>query len=276
MDYTDFVRAMQNEVREQMGPGMVVEVHTAIKNNGAIRTGLVLMQEGLNISPTIYLEEFYEQYCDGICMKDLAQKIQSLYEKVKANSSYPYENILSYRKLKNKIVFKLINKKENQELLRQIPYEEYLDLAVVFYAVLEHTSFGTATLLIHNSHLRIWKVSKTDVYEAAIMNTPRLMPMAIEQLTNYMYVVTNRYRNLGAAVMLYPDVWKKAVEKIGGSFYILPSSIHEVILIPENYGIGKIQLEVMVEEINDTEVDEEEILSDSVYYYNAKEGKVLM
>lgn len=276
MDYTDFVRAMQNEVREQMGPGMVVEVHTAIKNNGAIRTGLVLMQEGLNISPTIYLEEFYEQYCDGIRMKDLAQKIQSLYEKVKANSSYPYENILSYRKLKNKIVFKLINKKENQELLRQIPYEEYLDLAVVFYAVLEHTSFGTATLLIHNSHLRIWKVSKADVYEAAIMNTPRLMPMAIEQLTNYMYVVTNRYRNLGAAVMLYPDVWKKAVEKIGGSFYILPSSIHEVILIPENYGIGKIQLEVMVEEINDTEVDEEEILSDSVYYYNAKEGKVLM
>lgn len=276
MDYTDFVRAMQNEVREQMGPGMVVEVHTAIKNNGAIRTGLVLMQEGLNISPTIYLEEFYEQYCDGIRMKDLAQKIQSLYEKVKVNSSYPYENILSYRKLKDKIVFKLINKKENQELLRQIPYEEYLDLAVVFYAVLEHTSFGTATLLIHNSHLRIWKVSKADIYEAAIMNTPRLMPMAIEQLTNYMYVVTNRYRNLGAAVMLYPDVWKKAVEKIGGSFYILPSSIHEVILIPENYGIGKIQLEVMVEEINNTEVDEEEILSDSVYYYNAKEGKVLM
>lgn len=276
MDYTDFVRAMQNEVREQMGPGMVVEVHTAIKNNGAIRTGLVLMQEGLNISPTIYLEEFYEQYCDGIRMKDLAQKIQSLYEKVKVNSSYPYENILSYRKLKDKIVFKLINKKENHELLRQIPYEEYLDLAVVFYAVLEHTSFGTATLLIHNSHLRIWKVSKADIYKAAIMNTPRLMPMAIEQLTNYMYVVTNRYRNLGAAVMLYPDVWKKAVEKIGGSFYILPSSIHEVILIPENYGIGKIQLEVMVEEINNTEVDEEEILSDSVYYYNAKEGKVLM
>ena len=119
-------------------------------------------------------------------------------------------------------------------------------------------------------------MSKADIYKAAIMNTPRLMPMAIEQLTNYMYVVTNRYRNLGAAVMLYPDVWKKAVEKIGGSFYILPSSIHEVILIPENYGIGKIQLEVMVEEINNTEVDEEEILSDSVYYYNAKEGKVLM
>ena len=275
MNYTDFIKAMQCEVKEQMEPEVVVDSHTAVKNNGTMRTGLVLMCQGVNMSPTIYLEEFYEQYLSGISIPELARMVQILYEKVKVTNSYPYENIMSYRKIREKIAYKLIRKESNEELLEQIPYEEYFDLAVVFYILLENTAFGSATLLIRNEHLRQWRVTKKEVYEAAKENTPVLLPADIEQLTEYMYVMTNKTRNLGAAAILYPDALKKAARMIGGNFYILPSSIHEVILIPESYGASRMQLEIMVEEINENEVAAEEVLSDTVYYYSSKEQRVL-
>lgn len=276
MNYTDFIKAMQCEVKEQMEPEVMVEAHTAVKNNGTMRTGLILMRQGVNMSPTIYLEEFYEQYLSGVSIPELARTIQILYEKVKVTNSYPYENIMSYRKVREKIAYKLIRKESNEELLKRIPYEEYFDLAVVFYLLLENTAFGSATLLISNEHLRQWKVTKKEVYEAAKENTPELLPAEIEQLTDYMYVMTNRTRNLGAATLLYPDALERAGQMIGENFYILPSSIHEVILIPESYRVNRMQLEIMVEEINDTEVDAEEVLSDTVYYYSRKEKRVLL
>ena len=276
MNYSEFVNAMQSKVREQMEPEVKVETHTAVKNNGTHRIGLVLMQRGVNMSPTIYLEEFYEQYQNGTDISELAQMIQNLYQRIKVEKSYPYEEILSYEKIKERIVYKLIQKKTNEELLAQIPHEDYLDLAIVYYIMLENTAFGTAAILIRNEHLGMWGVEAAKISEMAKRNTPRLLPVELEQLTDYMYVLTNRARNLGAAVMLYPDTWKRVKDVIGENFYILPSSIHELILIPESYGVGRAQLEVMVNEINHTEVEAEEVLSGTVYYYSAKEERILL
>ena len=276
MNYKEFVDAMQDKVREQMEPEVKVEIYTAVKNNGTVRIGLVLTCRDVNMSPTIYLEEFYEQYLLGAKIPDLAQMIQNLYQKIKVKKSYPYEEILSYEKIKDKIVYKLIQKKANEELLHQIPHEEYLDLAIVYYIMLENTTCGTAVVLIRNEHLKMWNVGKASIHEVAGENTPRLLPMEMEQLTEYMYVLTNRARNLGAAVILYPDTCKYARSIIGENFYILPSSIHELILIPESYGISRKQLEAMVQEINTVEVEAEEVLSGTVYYYSAKEERVLL
>ena len=82
MNYSEFVNAMQSKVREQMEPEVKVETHTAVKNNGTHRIGLVLMQRGVNMSPTIYLEEFYEQYQNGTDISELAQMIQNLYQRI--------------------------------------------------------------------------------------------------------------------------------------------------------------------------------------------------
>lgn len=276
MNYTEFVNAMLSKTREQMKPEVQVEKHTAVKNNGTVRIGLVLMQRGINMSPTIYLEEFYEQYLNGSEIPDLVKMIQNLYQKIKVKKSYPYEDLLSYEKIKGKIVYKVIQKKTNEELLKEVPYEEYLNLAVVFYILLECSTFGTASLMIRNEHLKMWNVTGKEIAEAAKKNTPELLPAELEKLTDYMYVLTNRTRNLGAAVILYPDTWKKVWQVIGENFYILPSSIHELILIPESYGVDRMHLEVMVREINQAEVEDEEVLAESVYYYSGKEDRVLL
>ncbi|MCI8639587.1 MAG: hypothetical protein HFG41_10765 [Coprococcus sp.] len=275
MDYTEFIEAMLVEVRKHIPADVTVDRHAAVKNNGTVRVGLVLMRQGINMSPTIYLEEFYEQYLEGAGLLELARTLAALYEKVKVAESYPCGDIFSYQKVRDRIVYKLIQRKMNEELLRQVPYSEYLDLAVVFYVLLEGSAFGTATLLVRNEHLCQWNTTREEISEAARKNTPRLLPGTIEQLANYMYVLSNQKRNMGAAAMLYPDIMGEAESLIGENFYILPSSIHEVILIPESHGVNREQLKSMVEEINKTEVEPEDVLSDSVYYYSGKEGRIL-
>lgn len=90
-----------------------------------------------------------------------------------------------------------------------------------------------------------------------------------------MYVLTNKKKLYGAACMLYPKVLKNFSEKLGQDFYILPSSVHEVILVPVNSEANQESLREIVTDINRTQVAEEEILADSVYFYNRTLDKIL-
>lgn len=265
---------MQNKVKEELGADVAVSVHSTVKNNGIVRTGLVFTRFGVNIAPTIYLEEFYEQYLQGTSVGELVQSVCEIYEKVEVKTSFPCTRILDYSKMKERIVYKVIQREKNKELLKKVPYEEFLDLAVVYYALLQKTEFGTATLLIKNEHIKEWNVSKEEIQLVAKKNTPRLLPMEALMFTEHMYVLTNSTRNFGAGVMMYEDVLEEVGEVFGENFYVLPSSVHEVIAVPESFGIDKSNLREMVKEINETVVDDEEILSDTVYYYSRAEKRL--
>ena len=276
MNYSEFVKTMQLEVKEKMDEGIRVERHTVLKNNGTLREGLVISTRDSNVSPTIYLEEFYDQYLNGTPLMEVVQSIMSLYDQIKVSKPYHYDEVISYDKMKNRILYKLVNKELNQDLLKDIPYIEYLDLAIVFYILVETTSYGNASILIRNEHLMNWGVSLDEIYESACKNTRNLLPLEVEKMTQYMYLVTNKLRNLGASTILYPETCKELEEMIQDNFYILPSSIHEVIIIPESYGVDKEHLEFMVREINETEVDAEDLLSDHVYFYDKTKKEIMM
>ena len=163
-------------------------------------------------------------------------------------------------------MYKLIRRDANEELLKQIPYEPFLDLAVVYYIQIDNTRFGSAAIQIRNEHLRYWRVEKEEIRRLAEKNTPRIYPV---------YVATNEQCRLGAAVMRYPDFREKVRGMIRGDFYILPSSIHEVILVPESFGLEPERMQEMVKEINQTGVAPEEVLSDSVYYFDGEEIRIV-
>lgn len=275
MDYTTFTNIMQNNMKEYLSPDVTVDVHSTLKNNGTIRTGLMFIQPDVNTFPTIYLEEFYDQYLQGESMNTLVQSMQEIYEKVKVKQSFPYNRILEYPKMKERIVYKVIQRKSNEELLTQVPHELYLDLAIVYYALMETTEYGTATLLIRNEHLKGWNITKEDLREAARKNTPCLLPAEGYVLADYMYLVTNCMKSFGAAVMLYDGFWERMETMIGENFFVIPSSVHELILIPESFGMDRRHLQEMVREVNRTEVEKEEVLSDNVYYYSKEEGRLL-
>lgn len=245
------------------------------KNNGTRRTGILFKQEDSNLAPTIYLEEFYQKYLKGQQVPDLADSICSIYQEIRVKKTCDCQNLFDFNHVKEHIVYKLIRRDANEELLKQIPYEPFLDLAVVYYIQIDNTRFGSAAIQIRNEHLRYWRVEKEEIRRLAEKNTPRIYPVQIQKIVRFMYVATNEQCSLGAAVMRYPDFLEKVWGMIGEGFYILPSSIHEVILVPESFGMEPERMQEMVKEINQIGVAPEEVLSDSVYYSDGEEIRIV-
>lgn len=275
MNYTEFMNAMLCEIRGQVDAQVRTELYTVTKNNGTRRTGILFKQEDSNLAPTIYLEEFYQKYLKGQQVPDLADSICSIYQEIRVKKTCDCQNLFDFNHVKEHIVYKLIRRDANEELLKQIPYEPFLDLAVVYYIQIDNTRFGSAAIQIRNEHLRYWRVEKEEIRRLAVKNTPRIYPVQIRQIVRFMYVATNEQCSLGAAVMRYPDFREKVRGMIRGDFYILPSSIHEVILVPESFGLEPERMQEMVKEINQTGVAPEEVLSDSVYYFDGEEIRIV-
>ncbi len=275
MNYTEFMNAMLCEIRGQIGVEVRTELYTVTKNNGTRRTGILFKQTDSNLAPTIYLEEFYQKYLQGQQVPDLADSICSIYQEIRVKKTCDCQNLFDFNHVKEHIVYKLIRRDANEELLKQIPYEPFLDLAVVYYIQIDNTRFGSAAIQIRNEHLRYWRVEKEEIRRLAGKNTPRIYPVQIQQIVRFMYVATNEQCSLGAAVMRYPDFREKVWGMIGEGFYILPSSIHEVILVPESFGMEPERMQEMVKEINQIGVAPEEVLSDSVYYFDGEEIRIV-
>ncbi len=296
MNYQQFIEEVERRVKEKIkgNETMTVYIHTAVKNNGKERKGITVSEKGIHISPTIYLEEYFQQFQEGKPIEKIVEKILRLYEEVKC--SHPCEESLlqNYEELKGKFACKLIHRGKNEKLLNDIPYVPWMDLAIVVFVLLEVSPYGTATVLVRKEHLEIWGLTEAQLFDEAKKNTPILLPYQFcpmrkllreicpyavdegEEEEESLYVLSNKLRSFGAASMLYDGILEKVGQKLGENYYILPSSIHEVIVVPESKSPVKQDLEEMVREINETQVEEEEVLSDRVYYFSRKENRLFL
>lgn len=292
MTYVQFIEAIEKKIKKEVTEEKRVSIHTNMKNNGVKKRGIMVTEEGINISPTIYLEEYYKQFLCGRTQDAIVKDILELYEKIRFQDSWKDgEKLKEYDRIKDKIVYRVIGRAANQELLREVPYKEYQDLAIVYYVALEVDEYGIASMLVKNEHLKMWKIREEDLYYHACRNTREIFPCEfmqmkkiLEELLGFeeeegpgeqMYILSNEMRNYGAAALLYPDRLRMAGEVIGENYYILPSSVHEVILVAESEAPEKEELEALVKEMNETQVEEEEVLSNQVYYYDRKSGRLI-
>lgn len=286
MNYQQFIAATKEKVALSLGDGMQLHVHTTLKNNGHERIGLTISDNNVNIFPTIYLEEFYQQYQKGYSLDEITESIVRVYHDVKFEHTWQVNIIKEFSVIKSKIVYKLIHAKKNEILLQDIPYVPYMDLAIVFYVLFDVDDAGIATIPINNELVSFWKTTPQELYLLAKENTIKLLPasfkpmrIVIEELLgnecknivfkeDIMFVLTNQLRNFGAACLLYDGILQQIAIELGENYYILPSSIHEMIIVPESKSPDREQLIDMITEINETQVEPEEILSDNVYYYD--------
>ena len=176
MTYYQFIHEVEVKVKEEVEGNISVYIHSTVKNNGTRRHGLTLAEKGLNIFPTIYLEEYYQQFQNGNSVEDIAGEILKLYGEVRFKCCFEGEFLKDYEKVRGKIVYHLVNREANRELLEALPYEEYLDLAVVYYVMLEVNSYGMASMMIRDEHLRTWNVTMKEIAREARKNTRRLLP----------------------------------------------------------------------------------------------------
>lgn len=284
--YEKYLELMQQEVSERTGKR--VELQTIRKNNGLVLDGLNILSEESNIVPTIYLNRYYKEFLtDGI--EKAAESVIALYEENKVEKSFNISLLTDFSKVKPCIKMKLISYEKNRELLEDVPYVNVLDLAVVFMIVLEtgdESQFGT--ILVHNKFLDYWKIETDSLYKTAKENmrndfqtiamediAKAVMDEAlVEEMEFEMHVLTTHYRLYGAVGMLNKELLNAFMQKHRTEkLIILPSSIHDVLLVPYNEDMEEMDFKAMVREVNETELEPEEYLSNNAYVYDGNELK---
>jgi len=295
MTYQEFKNNTLHAISTKLGPSYRIALQDIIKNNDTHLDGLTILSENSNISPTIYLNYYYDQYLAGKSLSCIYEDIMLSYREHAPKESIDISFFTDFTKVKNRIVFKLVNYDRNKDLLSKVPHIRYLDLAIIFNCFVESLIDGYATILIYHHHLSYWNISTEELYHLAMKNTPRLLPYHLQNMNDIlvellnteqpdwmnetfepipMYVLSNISKLHGSGCILYEDLLFQISQSLDSDFYILPSSIHEVLLIPVEHANSYAELSSMVREINNTQLSREEVLSDRVYFYSRHTGKV--
>ena len=268
-----------------------IEISVVKKNNGVSATGLFIRENGQDVSPILYLDDYYIHYQNGELLENVIRNIRADYDKKVQMAAVKIPNLQEFENIRGRVIYRLVNYEKNKEILEDCPHIRLYDLAVTFRWVARIDDVGVSTSLITNKQVKEWGVSVNDLVLAARQNTPRLFPAQIidmeEMLAGMvsfilypsaipMYILTNEQELNGASALLYGDILKDFANKKGADMYILPSSIHEVIMIPADRIDDPKKLSSMVHEANTTVVSTGDVLSDSVYYYDRKKDQILV
>ncbi len=304
MNYGEFLDYVQDGISKILGPEACVKVHKVLKNNNIELDALAVTQPESNISPTIYLNDYFCEYEKGKKLGEIVNEIYELYEEHRGKMEFDIELFKDFEKIKKRIAFKVINAGSNQKLLNDVPNIPILDLAIVFYFLIDSDFIGSATALIHNVHLDMWNINEKQLYKIAMENTPKILNYELRNMNEIikemlsvelksndeevfrevdynsgkikMFVLTNSQKVNGAACILYDGILEDFATKHGKDLYILPSSVHEVIIVIDEEDIKKEDLDSMVREVNRVEVEDGDILSDHAYIYRKDINQICM
>ena len=302
MSMEGFCKCVQRDFQKQLGDRYSVIVKDVVKNNGVKLKGLIIQAPHQNICPTIYLEYFYQMYCenqaDDDSLKDIELAIFRTYLRDGNNKKIEMSWFMEWSKVKERICCKLINYESNRELLKQLPHIQVLDLAVVFYYSFLDSILGDGTIQIYNNHLEMWGITQEELLEVAKKNTQKLFPCIIDSMMQVvkemmraeglpydaedfsatespMYVVSNKQKEYGAINLFNVELLRDfANTKNKCNFWILPSSLHEVLLVPDDGNVVVTELLDMVTEVNSTQVMPEEVLANSIYKFVYATGEI--
>lgn len=281
MNYDQFVHRMTACVEEGLLPSETVEKHEILKNNGVNAIGLSVRKKEDSIAPVIYLDEYYQCFQQGEKVEDLAMHLLSKSRTDLPAMDWDYQQFSDFQAVKGRIAYKLINWERNEKLLKEIPHLEALDLAIVFYLMIPCKEVDCCSILIRNSHLEQWGIKIPELYRCARKNMPKLCPPVLKPLTEFieevsgerlegdsLYILTNENGIHGASALFYPGMPKRIQELLGSNYYLLPSSVHEFLIVQEDPALRAKNLIAMVREVNATLIQKEELLSDHIYHFN--------
>lgn len=301
MDYANKIKDILLRDYFDEKEGWQLAAHTIKKNNGIVLSGISIKSENEKAVATIYVNEYREE---GFSEEAAAEAIFQSYrerreESFEINKSNLLNQLTSFPDMKDFICYKLVNRKANQGLFQDVPHLNVNDdLSVVYYLQLE----SGATAVITNQMLDVWNITGEDVgnylWKIAEKNTMKENPPVFKALIDILleetpqefremikdsisdnmteiYVLTNENKVYGASTLLYEKgkVLQDCMKTMGcQGMYILPSSIHEVILVPDSTEMDKNEMMQMVQEVNRTQVAPVDVLSDNVFYFSDDTG----
>ena len=288
------VKELVGAVQEIAGNGYAVTTEETTKNNGVKMLGIEIRKTGETLVPRIYVDGIVDRVKDGfMTVEDAAKKVLDIYQNSEElDIEMDVENWIAREFILNHVEYQLVNAERNAEKLKDIPGKKIADLVAIYRVVIGLDEDGMKSYVLTNAGLARSKISLEELDEAAKKNTEKsefsvrtmnevmceMMGISVgpeneEPEGPQMYVLTNARKLHGANIMLYKEYLEIAAEKMNGDFYILPSSIHELLAVPVSTAELE-ELRQMVKEVNDNEVAPEEILGYEVYRYNRETGEV--
>ena len=292
-NYNVFLEMVANCVKDVYKGEVIVEHNVFTKNNGVQMQGLMLRRKEEKIAPNFYLDKQFEEWKNGtLSLYDIVTHICHTFEiEMQTNCHLAEKICFEWELMKENVFPRLINRDKNKELLEKIPYIEFMDLAVVYFYSIHISEDVQGTVILTKEHQKLLGITKEQLQQTAEQNVKMKYPMKLYQMgnliatvgeklgikglesyinDNFMYIFSNESTMFGAIAMFFEEELKKVAEQLNCNFYVLPSSVHEVIIVPDNMLIT-VSVEnflSMVRDINATQVKETEVLSDSVYYYD--------
>ena len=300
-DYDDFKKTMVEQVRENLFDNCQVEVHRVVKNNQLELDSMVILGENQRVSPQFYLEHYYSRYKRGEEIDFLVEEILQIYKQTLLERDWNTQLDLSFENCRNQIIYRLVSFERNKELLRGTPHIPFLDLVITFHCLMMEDKHGIGSIRVSDALMKEWGLDNKTLFALAQENSMRKFPIRlcsleqmltellenrgenpenIKKITGDMrhdgekepYVLTNKIGINGAAVVLYPGCLKMAASVMESDFYLLPGSIHEMLLIPADTTMSVAELRSMVKNVNKQCVEPDELLSDEVYLYSRSTG----
>ena len=291
LSYDLFIKKIVSSIKDYLPADYSdaeVSVNKVCKNNDVVLDGLTIKSSNSNISPCIYLNSFYDDYLNkDYEMSALLDKIAKIRIDHNMELDFDTRHIIDYSMVKDRIVCRLINAESNAELLKDRPYKLIDDLCVTYHVALGNFGDGSMSCPITWNVFEQYGIDLADLHETALENTSRLFPPTFKGISetlggmmlgestpdfttanDFMYVVSNKSGVNGASTVLNTKFMDSVSERFPDGYYILPSSIHEVLIVPASPNMDISFLKNMVHEVNSNEVSPEEILSDHVYEYN--------
>lgn len=296
MRFEDFENAMKEAVQRNLPPGWegseLIIRHT--DRIGGSYDSLTIMHPGWSAGPSINLTDMYEQRSGRIppdwVISDYVRNMAAETEKLEKQA-----NIIpdTYEEAKSSLYVKMVNYEANAEQLQRVPFWKMMDYAITAMHALEWADNGApaAAYTVNRALMNKWGVTENQLISDAIDNAEKRMPMDLRPLSsalaemadmpdaedeksddNLLYILSNRTKVDGAAALFYPRALDRAAEKLG-SFYILPSSIHEVLLMPEkrmDADMDAVSLDRLVRTVNRTQVEPGEVLGNRSLHYDAE------
>ena len=294
--YDEIINAIREEIPEEIRDMMEVDIREIVKANDTVLHGVVIKAPEKVIVPTIYIEDCIKQLPEGFAMKDLAEAIISLYH-VGMREAPAVESLsLEFDDIKDKLVVQLAEVDRNRDRLKELAYKP-LDnrMVMLAYVVVQEDERGSMRFAVTKDIVEGQNYDIDKMFETAMKNNePVLVDISDaifsdgiefaenlfdkemgDKLPDGMYTLTNSSTNLGAAALYYPDIQKRIGDMLQNSYYVLPSSIHEVMILPCSVNDNPEFLRKMVKEANETVVNPQEVLSDRIFMYDREKERLV-
>lgn len=303
MNYEDFIYEVCGRLKDRLGEDYIVYPEEVIKSNDTIMKGVMITNNKASTRtiPIIYLDEYYKKYKSTNDIDGCVESIIKMYkEATYKNMDEMIIDVFDWNKVSSRIYPIIMSKKMNSKLLKNLVYTTYLDFAVCYTIRLnelaQDTDEAIVSIRVRDDMLERWGINEEELHNKALENMKydgyniksmatvikELMfncngsctPEEIENVESEMYVLTNRSKIRGATGILNQELLEQFAEQFNSNYYILPSSVHEVILLIEEESMDVGELNEMVRQINEDQVPREDVLEEHVYYYNRKKQEI--